>query len=136
MAETEEERIIRIYKAASTSKSMLVQTQAFIPTPSKADFKFGEIKRFFAQQTNKPNGEIIEISKGRASTLLKKSLFIVVDLRWKISGPERNLINPGNGDVDVFGVREANQAAIAIASKTIPTLPRKLTNLVQLWRGF
>jgi len=136
MAETERERINRVYKEAATSKAMLVQTKTFIPTPTKADFEFGEIRRFFTQQANKSNGEIIEISSGRAGVLSRKSLFTVVSLRWKVSGPERNLINPDTGDVDVFGVREANQASIVVAAKTIPSLPRKLTNLTQLWRGF
>ena len=136
MAETEEERINRVYKEVAVSRSMLAQTKTFIPTPTPADFEFGEIRRFFTQQSNKSNGEIIEISKGRASTLSRKSLFTVVSLRWKVSGPERNLVNPDTGNVDVFGVREANQAAIAVAAKTIPSLPRKLTNLTQLWRGF
>ena len=135
MAETEDERIIRIYNEASTSRSMLTQPKTFIPTPAKADFEFGEIRRFFTIQANKSNGEIIEISKGRAGTLSRKSLFTVVDLRWKISGPERTVFNEA-GDVDVFGVREANEAAIVVAARTIPSLPRKLTNLVQLWRGF
>jgi len=136
MAETEAERINRVYKEVATSRSMLAQTKTFIPIPTKADFEFGEIQRFFAIQANKSSGEIIEISKGRGSILSRKSLFTVVSLRWKISGPERNLINPETGDVDVFGVREANQAAIAVAAKTIPSLPRKLTNLLQLHRGF
>lgn len=136
MAETEAERINRVYKETATSRAMLAQTKTFIPTPTKADFEFGEIRRFFTQQANKSNGEIIEISSGRASVLSRKSLFTVVSLRWKISGPERNLIDPSTGDIAVFGVREANQAAIAVAVKTIPSLPRKLTNLIQLWQGF
>ncbi len=136
MAETEAERINRVYKESAKSRSMLTQTKAFIPTPTKADFEFGEVQRFFTQQANKSNGEIIEISKGKAGTLSRKSLFTVVDLRWKISGPERSLINPATGDVELFGVREANRAAIDAASKKIPALSKKLTNLTQLWRGF
>ncbi len=132
---TDEEQMIITYKKVATSPSLLAVSSVFIPTPSEKDFTFGEIRRYFSQQANQPTGEINEISKGKFVNLQRKSLFIVVDLRWKISGPAESIFGE-DGEIDIFGIREANEAAINQATKIMPAIKQKLTNLFQLWRGF
>ena len=134
-----EERMIDNYRKVSTGTSILAITSPFVPVPTDADFEFGEIRRFFSQQANQPFGEIVEIAKSTFVGLQQKSLFIVVDIRWKISGPSEDTISvdpiTGVESVDALGVRTANKAAVRQAAKVMPAITSKLTNLFQLWRG-
>lgn len=136
MANDTDKTLIQTYRRISTNTSILALTAPFIPRPSKSDFEFGEIRRFFSQQANQQTGEIVEIAKGTFDALSDKSLFTVVELRWKISGPAENTRDLITGEIEVRGVRSANGAAVRQAAKIIPNIDKKLTNLFQLWRGF
>ena len=116
------------------STEMLSVAHRHIPRPAQKDYDFGEIWRYFAQPANRPNGEIIEVSKRTYVKLKAKNLYRVVALRWKISGPEEDDVRGEN--LVIRGVRTANQAAIDQAVKLMPTIQYKLTNLLQLWRGW
>ncbi len=124
------------YRKNATNSSMLALTSVFIPRPTDADFDFGEIRRYFSQQTNQSSGEVVETSKLVFESLTKKSLFTVVELRWKISGLANDTTDPSTGEVDVRGVRSSNKAAVVEAAKVIPNIGNKLANTLQLWRGF
>ena len=140
MINNEEQRLIDTYRIVATSTSILATTQPFIPIPTDADFDFGEIRRFFSQQVNQLFGEIVEIAKGTFDGLQSKSLFITVEIRWKVSGLAEDVtsIDPITGveSVDVLGVRNANEAAVKQAAKVMPAIINKLTNPLQLWRKF
>ena len=136
MPHNENKNMADIYRKNATNSSMLALTTTFIPRPSEADFKFGEIRRYFSQQANQSAGEITETSKGVFDALTKKSLFTVVELRWKITGSADDTTDPSTGEIDVRGVRSSNKAAVQVAAKVIPTITNKLTNTLQLWRGF
>jgi hypothetical protein len=136
MANTDDQQMLDTYRTVVGASSMLAIAPSFVPRPTAADYKFGEISRYFAQQTNQPNGEIIEIAKNTYDSLSVKSLFRVVNLRWRISGPANNTTDPITGEINVLGVMSANQAAIRQAAKTMPAIGRKLTNTIQLWNGF
>lgn len=136
MPHNEDKEMLEAYRRNATNNSMLALTSVFIPTPTDHDFEFGEIRRYFSQQANQPNGEITETSKAVFTTLAGKSLFTVVELRWKISGMADDTTDPFTGEVDVRGVRSANKAAVQEAAKTIPAIISKLINTLQLWRGF
>lgn len=128
--------MLETYRKNATDVSMLALTSVFIPRPTDADFDFGEIRRYFSQQANQLSGEVVETSKLVFETLTKKSLFTVVELRWKISGLANDTTDPSTGEVDVRGVRSSNKAAVAEAAKVIPAITNKLSNTLQLWRGF
>lgn len=136
MPHNTDKEMLDTYRSSATNSSMLALTSTFIPRPSNVDFDFGEIRRYFSQQANQPNGEVVETSKLVFETLTKKSLFTVVELRWKISGLVDDTTDPSTGEVDVRGVRSSNKAAIAEAAKVIPAITNKLSNTLQLWRGF
>lgn len=140
MINKEEQRLIDTYRVVATSTSILAITQPFIPVPTDADFEFGEIKRFFSQQVNQLFGEIVEIAKSTFDGLQQKSLFLTVEIRWKISGLAEDIISidpiTGVESVGVLGVRNANEAAVKQAAKFMPAIINKLTNPLQLWRKF
>ena len=135
MPHDEDKDMLNAYRKNATDLSMLALTSTFIPRPTEADFKFGEIRRYFSQQANRSGGEITETSKTVFDALTKKSLFTVVELRWKITGSADDTIDPSTGEIDVRGVRSSNKAAIQVAAKVMPTIINKLTNTLQLWRG-
>lgn len=128
--------MLDVYRKNATELAMPVLTSIFIPRLSDADIKFGEIRRYFSQQANQLAGEITETSKTVFEVLTKKSLFTVVELRWKIVGPADDATDPTTGEIDVRGVRSSNKAAIQTASKVMPAIINKLTNTLQLWQGF
>lgn len=145
----DEQSMIDTYRTVATSKSILAATSTFVPRPSAADFEFGELKRFFAQQANQKFGEIFEVSPSSFSALQQKSLYTTVQLRWKVSGPAESTVqvNPDTGGatvdsltgqpiIAVLGVRQSNKAAVEEAAKTMPAIKQKLTNHFQLWQGF
>lgn len=134
--DAQDKGMVQTYRRVATNKSILALTNPFIPRPSESDYAFGEIRRFFSQQTNRSLGEIVEISKGTFDALQEKSLFTVVELRWKISGPAEDTTDTVTGEIEVRGVRSANSAAVRSAVKTIPAINKKLTNVFQLWQGF
>lgn len=136
MSHNEDKEMVDVYRKNATNSSMLALTTTFIPRPTADDFKFGEIRRYFSQQANQSAGEITETSKGVFDTLTKKSLFTVVELRWKIAGSADDTTDPNTGEVDVRGVRSSNKAAVQAAADVIPAITSKLTNTLQLWQGF
>lgn len=149
MATKKERSMIDTYRGVATSKSILATASTFVPRPSEADFEFGELKRFFAQQANQKFGEIFEVSPSSFAALQQKSLYTTVELRWKISGPAENTVevDPDTGETIVdslsgkpivtsLGVRQANTATIEEAAKMMPAIRQKLTNVFQLWQGF
>ncbi len=149
MATKEEQLMIDTYRNVATSKSILATVSSFAPRPTDADFEFGELRRFFAQQANRRFGEIFEVSPSAFAGLQQKSLFTTVQLRWKIAGPAENVLETdpstneiildsltGKPIVTALGIRSANLAAVTEAAKTMPAIKQKLTNLFQLWRGF
>jgi hypothetical protein len=149
MATKDEQSMIDTYRTVATSKSILAIASTFVPRPSEADFAFGELNRFFAQQANQKFGEIFEVSPSAFSALQQKSLYTTIQLKWKVSGPAENTVetDPDTGETVVdplsgkpivtsLGVRQANKAAINEAAKTMPAIKQKLTNVFQLWQGF
>lgn len=136
MPHDQDREMLDTYRKNATNSSMLALTSVFIPRPSDADHEFGEIRRYFSQQANQSNGEVIETSKGVFNVLSEKSLFTVVELRWTISGDAEDTIDSSTGEVDVRGVRSSNRAAVKEAAKVISAITNKLANTLQLWRGF
>jgi hypothetical protein len=114
---------------------LVAQPAPYVPVPSEQDYEAGEITRYFAQQANQPDGEVLEISKQTFQALQRISLFRTVSLRWKVSGVLDDSFD-AEGRLERPGVETANVAAINIASKTMPAIKRKLTNPLQLWRGY
>jgi hypothetical protein len=125
------------YKKARGIVVMQASPTPFVPRPTKNDYKFGEIKRYFAQQANQENGIIIEISENQFTSLRKDPLFIIVSLRWKISGSRTDKTEEiaGQPVKTIVGVKTANEAAIRQAAKTMPGIRNKLSNPFQLHRS-
>jgi len=135
MATTQEQAMIDIYTKLKPDASMLAQIRPYIPSPKDKDYEFGELNRYFAQQTNQKYGEIIEISKQTYKTLRNESLYIAVEIRWKIAGLSTDAYDLA-GRLVRPGIVTANNAAITRAAKMMPAIKQKLTNPYRFWRGF
>jgi len=48
MPHDEDKAMLDAYRKNATDLSMLALTSTFIPRPTEADFKFGEIRRYFS----------------------------------------------------------------------------------------
>jgi len=128
------DREVALYKRLSGKRRGVVPSP-FRPKPTDKDYKVGEIRRYFAQQTTQPTGEITEVSKAQFEALKTNPLYRVVDVRWKISGPVEDTLDPETEEVKIVGAENSNKASIRIAAKTIPTIHRKLNNPLQFYQS-
>ncbi len=124
---------LRLYKQITGHKTVPAPRR-FVPKPTDKDYKVGEMRRYFAQQTNQPNGEIVEISKKQHDSFRKVATYRTVSVRWKISGPVKDRVDEDTGEVALVGVKSSNEAATRNAAKIIPNIKRKLNNPLQLYR--
>ena len=127
------ENEITLYKRITGRRSE-IKPIAFIPIPTESDYKFGEIIRYFCQQSNNSSSEIIEIDKGLYEALKTNPLYNVVSVRWLISGQIKDTVNPETNVTTVIGVKSSNDASVRIASKTITNIRKKLNNPLQFYR--
>lgn len=103
----------------------------FKPSPTKDDYATGYIVRTFAKKTNEEL--LMEVQPNQAKTI-NASLYRVVTLNWKISGP-KNTVYTGNV-VDSYGVIQQNQYEIArIKTEQEVDLTKVLPNLLEFWKG-
>ena len=127
--------LVQTYMKVGPPVTMAAQFTAFTPRPTAKDFAFGEITRYFAQQTNQPAGEITEVSQQTYSSLQNIPLFRTTTVRWRIAGGLTDVTDTA-GRVVRPGIETANRAAILNAANTMSGIINKLTNLKQLWQGF
>lgn len=100
--------------------------------PTKDNYNTGYVPRFFVKKVNE-NRIMETTSQGAAN--INESLYKVVSLRWKISGPKNNVFK--DGILDKNGVEEANKFEInRIKKEEDVDLSTTLTNLLEYWRGF
>ena len=130
--------LIAAYKRNAENIILAPAIKPYAPTPTEKDYDLGEIRRYFAQQTNQKNGEIFEISEQNYSKLNNSPAYLTISLRWKIAGPSTSVrrIIDGESVRERSGVVEANTVAVEQAAKVMPAITQKLSNPFQLWRGF
>jgi hypothetical protein len=96
--------------------------------------KRGIMSRYFLFKRNELSGRLpIEVDKAQADTYpisnygINQYLYEMVEIPWKIDGPEFDIIQ--NGILKVPGVVNTNQRIIDRYSRKFPILKRVLTNL-------
>jgi hypothetical protein len=100
--------------------------------PSKEQYQFGVIVRYFAKKVNE--NKIFEIDPASVPTI-NKNLYVVASLNWKISGSKEKKIV--NGIIEKSSVSENNAAEInRVKIETGVDLSFVLSNLVEYWRGY
>lgn len=107
----------------------------YTPRPVDADYQVGEIKRYFARQTNNVGGEIVEISKGQYDVLKTDVLYNVVEMRWLISGQIEDTIDAETEEIVRVGVKNSNLTSIRLATEKISGIKKKLNNPLQFYRA-
>lgn len=101
-------------------------------TPSNADYKNGHFLRWFAKRANQNIVTEIDPTK---KNLIDGSLYNIVSLSWKISGPAEPVVV--NNIIEKSGVRTENQREIErVLHETKIDLRQTLKNPLELWRGY
>lgn len=104
--------------------------KTFIPSPTENDYEIGSIDRYFTQRANDSNGFVFELDENEYSNIIENPYWVVVIMRWRISGPIDAVYGP-NEQLTDMGVRASNRASIAITSAKIKNIGLYLPNLLQ-----
>lgn len=105
-----------------------IKITTFVPNPTQSDYNNGFIRRYFIQRRNDKSSPIFEVSPREYERMVKKSLYIGVSIKWRISGPIKETIIDSVLDK---GVRESNRIAISLVNDIMPNLKIYLPNLLQ-----
>ena len=109
--------------------------KAFIPSPSPLDYKKGYIIRYFAKQTNDVESPVIEISRKQFKSWpdqkagLDNGFYKVTSLKWKIKGPDKNIIK--SGFLYEKSIFNSNNDMVMLKNSSFPGLRDKLVNFLQ-----
>lgn len=106
---------------------------SFSPTPTERDYERGFFRRYFIQKTNDKSAPIYEVNTQTFTRYQKKSEFVKVVLKWRLTG---SLVAryDGVGNIIDIGVKESNRKSIEIHKNKIPGLKYRLGNLLQFYR--
>lgn len=108
-----------------------VAPRMYTPLVSTNDYGAGFFKRTFAKKINE--NKIVEIKYSDASSI-NSSLYKVVTINWKVSGPKNNIVK--NGTLDKAGVTEQNRIEIERSNTEEGVdLSATLPNLLEFWCG-
>jgi hypothetical protein len=93
--------------------------------PKKDDYSNPYIRRYFVKKIN--DNDIIEVS-GENYKTLSAELYVMISMKWKISGPTATL---KDGSVFIEGIIEFNQKQVRDAEKTMPGISKRLKNMLE-----
>lgn len=121
----------------SIASPTLSSVVAYVPTPTDSDYQQGWFTRYFARQTNDKAAPYIEIDESQYNEILggSKPLYIGVSIRWKISGPKEDILDPMTMKVTEPGVINTNNRSIKKLETTHSGLVFRLQNLTEFWKG-
>ena len=138
--------------------------EPYTPHPTKREYQFGEILRYFARfGTHKSSIDITEISNTTYAKLTANKLYSVISIRWRIVGKlddEWAMLNPdgtygpivqitegltikridpdltiGPNVIRLYtGVVTANKLSVALADEDMPGIKDYLTNYIRFWK--
>jgi len=104
----------------------------FFPVPTPDDYAGEFITRYFVQKSN--DNPITEIDERQYSQFSSSPFYVVVSLKWQISGPRNNVVD--RGQVIREGVENHNMKEIQQAELTMSGIEEKLPNALQFWQGY
>lgn len=114
------------------------QPYSYYPDVEDGDYRKGFINRYFLKKRNEPNKEIIEISPesyqsyGRKGGI-DKNLYLVMELKWLISGNRNDTKNEYNGIVEP-GVYDTNKRNIYGLDRSFKGIKKYLTNFLEFYK--
>jgi hypothetical protein len=105
-----------------------------IVTPTDKDFGRGYMIRYFAKKVN--DDIIIELDRDKKSEWgkdggLDKHLWELFEFRWKVSGPEFDIIDKKSGILTQSGIVDTNRRTIALIAEKYPHISNILVNLTE-----
>lgn len=102
------------------------------PRPDQNDYKNGYILRAFAKKINE---DVITEIQPSLSRQINSTLYAVVSINWRITGP-KNVVYVG-GVIDNPSVAEQNRFAIdTVKTERGVDLSKVLPNPLEFWRGY
>jgi hypothetical protein len=101
--------------------------------PNDSDYTRGFISRYFAQKVTDVNSPIFEVNEKVFSRLQNNQMYVVVVLKWRITGPKETQYREDGQLLDV-SVSESNRRAILLNYDKIPKLKLYLPNLLQFYK--
>lgn len=111
----------------------LKSPNTIVPIPSNNDYASAYITRYFIQRVSDVNGFVYEISQPEYESYLQNPYWIVVSMRWRISGP-LNMVYDFNGNLIDKGVIESNKSSLSTTSLKIKNISLYLPNLKQFYK--
>lgn len=113
---------------------------SFYPSPTSSDYNRGWFSRYFVKRANDESAYVSEISKDEFNKFFLRdnnvdwALYIVVELRWKISGNRNDVIDPVTNKIIDTGVFDTNAREINKAELHMRGLSDKLSNLLEFYK--
>lgn len=107
--------------------------QPIIRTPTSDEFKAGSMTRHFAYKRNEPGVFFVEIGPNqkidyfRDGAGINKYLYDILDVPWKLNGPEYDTFND-RGILVSPGVVDTNKRIILRISKKLPIFVKIVTD--------
>ena len=107
----------------------------FYPNPKDKDYKNKFITRYFAKQITDTTAPIIEINKNLfesygSDTGLDSAYYKVISLKWKIAGPEKNILSE-EGYMIEKSIMNANDDILKLKEKDMVGIRQRLGNLIE-----
>ena len=107
----------------------------FYPNPKDKDYEKKFIKRYFAKQITDSTAPIIEIDENAfksygSNSGLDSGYYQVVSLRWKIAGPEKNILSK-EGYLIEKSIINANDDTLKLKEKDMIGIRQRLGNLIE-----
>jgi len=113
--------IVKAYnRATGNTYEIAASPQTFFPIPNERDYQNTYINRVIIQKRNEPH-LIYEIDPASASDFNNNPLYNIVRVPWQLIGTESQ-------------IKQANRAALAAASRTLPGIENFLSDLLEFGR--
>ena len=129
--------LIRKYELATGDASIGKRKYAvpFYPNPTDKDYKNKFITRYFVRQITNVTAPIIEINKNLfesygSDTGLDDSYYQAISLRWKIAGPEKDILSK-EGYIMEKSIINANDATLKLKEREMLGIRQRLGNLLE-----
>ena len=114
----------QVFKAYPTDK---------VITPSKDDYDKGMMTRYFVAKSNDVHSQIFEVDASGYKQFQKNPFYVVAQMRWKITGPVRNVYD--RGILKNRGVTDFNMVSYEQIQQTIPKIDTKISSLLQFYKS-
>ena len=91
------DRYVEIKSVPQSFKN--VKVNAYIPTPTDADYKKGYLVRYFVQKANDDNSPIFEIKKQALTKFSSNPFYLTTSLDWRLVGTDEKIKNSNSASV-------------------------------------